>query len=194
MLLEGITRFGCGNWKQILPSYKFHDKRTNVDPKDKYRNILSKIHTGQKSRANSTHLVGTSHLGGSGVHHAETHWNHIESCGEDSAPLLPPFSDILRSPKPPITGSSVQPGLLLERSGSLSEAPIILPSIQKHCEAPISGAIKKEVLQRALSSACCGAHAVSPLRIYYLENKKCRASVYARKCLRSQCSRTKSLL
>lgn len=40
MLLAGVARFGVGNWKKILSEYKFHHKRTAVDLKDKYRNIL----------------------------------------------------------------------------------------------------------------------------------------------------------
>lgn len=40
MLLDGVNRFGAGSWKKILLSYNFHIKRTAVDLKDKYRNIL----------------------------------------------------------------------------------------------------------------------------------------------------------
>lgn len=40
MLIEGVRRYGAGNWKKILSSYEFHVKRTAVDLKDKYRNIL----------------------------------------------------------------------------------------------------------------------------------------------------------
>lgn len=39
-LLLGVARFGAGNWKRILAAYKFNPKRTAVDLKDKYRNIL----------------------------------------------------------------------------------------------------------------------------------------------------------
>lgn len=40
MLLDGVKRFGAGSWKKILSTYEFHWKRTAVDLKDKYRNIL----------------------------------------------------------------------------------------------------------------------------------------------------------
>lgn len=40
MLLDGVRRYGAGNWENILCSYHFHLKRTAVDLKDKYRNIL----------------------------------------------------------------------------------------------------------------------------------------------------------
>lgn len=40
MLLDGVKRFGAGSWKKILCTYEFHWKRTAVDLKDKYRNIL----------------------------------------------------------------------------------------------------------------------------------------------------------
>lgn len=40
MLMEGVRRFGAGNWKKILNSYQFHWKRTAVDLKDKYRNVM----------------------------------------------------------------------------------------------------------------------------------------------------------
>lgn len=40
MLVDGIRKFGVGNWKRILCAYEFHEKRTAVDLKDKYRNIL----------------------------------------------------------------------------------------------------------------------------------------------------------
>lgn len=40
MLLDGVKQYGAGNWKCILRSYSFHTKRTAVDLKDKYRNIL----------------------------------------------------------------------------------------------------------------------------------------------------------
>ncbi|EME26576.1 hypothetical protein Gasu2_17440 [Galdieria sulphuraria] len=36
----GISQFGVGRWKNILYSYPFHPKRTCVDLKDKYRNML----------------------------------------------------------------------------------------------------------------------------------------------------------
>lgn len=40
MLLDGVRIFGPGRWKKILSSYDFHHKRTAVDLKDKYRNVL----------------------------------------------------------------------------------------------------------------------------------------------------------
>jgi hypothetical protein len=40
-LLEGVEKFGEGKWKDILNEYKdvFHEKRTNVNLKDRYRNL-----------------------------------------------------------------------------------------------------------------------------------------------------------
>ncbi|CAN8069977.1 unnamed protein product [Agarophyton chilense] len=39
-LLEGVRKYGAGKWKKILTCYEFHWKRTAVDLKDKYRNII----------------------------------------------------------------------------------------------------------------------------------------------------------
>ncbi|KAI0566073.1 MYB-related transcription factor [Gracilaria domingensis] len=39
-LLEGVRKYGAGKWKKILTCYEFHRKRTAVDLKDKYRNII----------------------------------------------------------------------------------------------------------------------------------------------------------
>lgn len=40
-LREGVERFGEGNWSKILREYQFHEHRTSVDLKDKYRNLTS---------------------------------------------------------------------------------------------------------------------------------------------------------
>lgn len=40
MLLGGVRTFGPGSWKKILARFPFHEKRTSVDLKDKYRNIM----------------------------------------------------------------------------------------------------------------------------------------------------------
>jgi len=37
--VEGIERYGVGNWSAILLNYNFHDSRTNVSLKDKYRTM-----------------------------------------------------------------------------------------------------------------------------------------------------------
>lgn len=39
MLVEGVRLFGVGNWRQILDYFPF-EGRTNVNLKDKYRNLL----------------------------------------------------------------------------------------------------------------------------------------------------------
>jgi hypothetical protein len=41
VLLEGVEKFGEGKWRRILDEYKdwFHEKRTNVNLKDRYRNL-----------------------------------------------------------------------------------------------------------------------------------------------------------
>lgn len=38
-LLDGVERYGIGNWSVILGKYPFASGRTNVDLKDKYRNL-----------------------------------------------------------------------------------------------------------------------------------------------------------
>lgn len=35
-----MERFGIGNWRKILDTFKFNDKRTPVDLKDKWRNVF----------------------------------------------------------------------------------------------------------------------------------------------------------
>ncbi len=56
-LLDGVARYGAGNWKKILSSYSFHSKRTAVDLKDKYRNILR----AQERARNATQRSASSH-------------------------------------------------------------------------------------------------------------------------------------
>lgn len=51
-LLEGVRKHGAGKWKKILNSYSFHRKRTAVDLKDKYRNML-RARERQKARCAS---------------------------------------------------------------------------------------------------------------------------------------------
>ncbi len=38
-MLDGVRKYGVGNWKMIQTSYAF-DHRTSVDLKDKYRNLM----------------------------------------------------------------------------------------------------------------------------------------------------------
>ena len=38
-LKEGVKKFGVGCWMEILRTYPFHPKRSNVDLKDKWRNL-----------------------------------------------------------------------------------------------------------------------------------------------------------
>lgn len=38
-LVDGIARYGYGNWAKILASYKFHSSRNKVSLKDKARNL-----------------------------------------------------------------------------------------------------------------------------------------------------------
>ena len=40
-LLEGVKRFGVGKWAKIANHYEFHESRTNVHLKDKYRTMKS---------------------------------------------------------------------------------------------------------------------------------------------------------
>ena len=47
---RGIAECGVGNWKDILVGYKFQPGRTNVDLKDKYRNM--------KGRNKKRHRIG----------------------------------------------------------------------------------------------------------------------------------------
>lgn len=47
---RGIAECGVGNWKDILAGYKFQPGRTNVDLKDKYRNM--------KGRNRKRHRIG----------------------------------------------------------------------------------------------------------------------------------------
>ena len=42
-LKEGVERFGFGSWKTILNAYPFHNRRSNVDLKDKWRNLQKKM-------------------------------------------------------------------------------------------------------------------------------------------------------
>jgi hypothetical protein len=53
MLRAGVRRFGVGKWKHILTAYPFNSRRSSVDLKDKWRNILKK----EKRRV---HIVGTA--------------------------------------------------------------------------------------------------------------------------------------
>lgn len=41
-LRRGVKKYGVGEWQAILHKYKFHKDRTNVDLKDKYRNLSKK--------------------------------------------------------------------------------------------------------------------------------------------------------
>jgi len=40
MLREGVSAYGLGKWAEILKAYDFHKHRTNVDLKDKWRNMV----------------------------------------------------------------------------------------------------------------------------------------------------------
>jgi Myb-like DNA-binding domain len=42
MLYAGVRRCGAGKWKVILATYPFNARRTPVDLKDKWRNVLKK--------------------------------------------------------------------------------------------------------------------------------------------------------
>jgi Myb-like DNA-binding domain len=42
MLFAGVRRFGAGKWKLILAAYPFNARRSPVDLKDKWRNVLKK--------------------------------------------------------------------------------------------------------------------------------------------------------
>lgn len=39
-LMDGVKKYGKGNWSEILKNYPFHKKRSSVDLKDKYRNLM----------------------------------------------------------------------------------------------------------------------------------------------------------
>ncbi len=41
-LKEGVVRFGIGNWKTIRQTYPFNSRRTNLDLRDKWRNLQKK--------------------------------------------------------------------------------------------------------------------------------------------------------
>ena len=41
-LKEGVEKFGVGHWRTILENYPFHSRRSNVDLKDKWRNLQKK--------------------------------------------------------------------------------------------------------------------------------------------------------
>ena len=41
-LKEGVERFGVGKWKDIRQNYPFNSKRSNVDLRDKWRNLQKK--------------------------------------------------------------------------------------------------------------------------------------------------------
>ncbi|CAM9119195.1 unnamed protein product [Discosporangium mesarthrocarpum] len=41
-LQEGVKKFGDGKWIEIVKHYPFHEKRSNVDLKDKWKNINKK--------------------------------------------------------------------------------------------------------------------------------------------------------
>ena len=42
-LKRGVKIYGVGNWRTILQSYPFHSRRSNVDLKDKWRNLQKKL-------------------------------------------------------------------------------------------------------------------------------------------------------
>lgn len=65
MLLDGVRVFGVGNWKKILNSYTFHWKRTAVDLKDKYRNIMrARVRRMNASSASDLSSAGSEGEGG----------------------------------------------------------------------------------------------------------------------------------
>lgn len=41
-LKKGVETYGVGHWRTILERYPFHSRRTNVDLKDKWRNLQKK--------------------------------------------------------------------------------------------------------------------------------------------------------
>lgn len=145
MLLKGVTQLGYGKWKQILQSYKFYWKRTNVDLKDKYRDMRRKQnYARQKSSTSFTHSVGSAHSGGSG------------------APFLQ-HSFVPPPLEPPIVGIGLQPSPPGASSWNLSKAPTILPLVRKHCGEPFYELfIKDKVSQLVQSSAHFEAHRVRP--------------------------------
>lgn len=73
-LTDGVKKYGAGNWKKILCHYKFHWKRTPVDLKDKYRNMMKmrlkrkgKVdrlleHTGHESDVSNSCLDGEARV------------------------------------------------------------------------------------------------------------------------------------
>lgn len=44
-----MERFGIGSWKKILETFRFHEKRTAVDLKDKWRNVFGSCFLGVSS-------------------------------------------------------------------------------------------------------------------------------------------------
>ena len=54
-LKRGVQELGEGNWGAILRKYEFQDRRTNVNLKDKWRNILKRQEKGEKCAAHDGH-------------------------------------------------------------------------------------------------------------------------------------------
>lgn len=50
-LIRGVEKFGVGKWTSILKNFSFHKKRSAIDLKDKYRNMVR-----AKRRAHLAHL------------------------------------------------------------------------------------------------------------------------------------------
>ncbi|KAL6057118.1 Myblike DNA-binding domain containing protein [Balamuthia mandrillaris] len=67
-LMQGVKKYGAGNWATIRQNFTFHSRRTTVDLKDKYRNLLraqererQKRRTREKAQEEAEGLLADHH-------------------------------------------------------------------------------------------------------------------------------------
>jgi len=56
-LLRGVEIFGVGKWTSILRNFNFQKKRSAIDLKDKYRNILRAKQRSRMAQLNARNLL-----------------------------------------------------------------------------------------------------------------------------------------